>query len=307
MRSLPDVTPFTRADARVLGWTDASLTRAVTRGEIVRLRRGLLVAADHLDDRVRAIAAATAIADAVISHRSALAIHYLPVIIRPRCPEITVPPTGRGSADDAHLHRASLPPEEVTLVDGVAVTSVARTLLDVGRACPVHTAVAAIDAALHRNLTTFDELDGVALRCWNWPRIRQAHRALRLADARAESPLESVSRLVLGRLGLPTPEPQVRVVDEFGRQIGRLDFYWERFGVFGEADGRSKYDDRDVLIAEKLRQEELESTGLIAVRWGWTDITRYPRVVKYRIGRAFDRGLARDRSGLPREWSILRS
>jgi hypothetical protein len=163
-----------------------------------------------------------------------------------------------------------------------------------------------MDAALHRELATVDELYAVTVRCWNWPKIRRAHRAMRLADARAESPLESVSRLVIRWLGLPEPEPQVRVLDEFGREIGRLDFYWERFGVFGEADGRSKYDGRDVLTAEKLRQEELESTGLIGVRWGWTDITRYPRVVKYRIGRAFERGLARDRSGLPREWSILR-
>ena len=25
--------------------------------------------------------------------------------------------------------------------------------------------------------------------------------------------------------------------------IGRLDFYWDEFGVVGEADGRAKYDD----------------------------------------------------------------
>jgi Transcriptional regulator, AbiEi antitoxin len=306
MRRLPDVTPFTREQARALGWTDASLTRAIKRGELVRLRRGFFARAERLDDRARAVAAASALAAGVVSHRSALAIHGLPVISRPTHPEITVPPNGRGSAVDAHLHRASLPPEHVVSVDGVAVTSVARSLLDVGRSCPVHTAVAAMDAALHRELATIDELYLVSVSCWNWPGIRRAHRAMRAVDARAESPLESVSRLVLRWLAVAEPEPQVRVLDQFGREIGRLDFYWERFGVFGEADGRSKYDARDVLTAEKLRQEELESTGLIGVRWGWTDITRYPRVVKYRIGRAFERGQARDRSGFPREWSILR-
>lgn len=290
-----------------MGWTDASLTRAVTRGELVRIRRGLLAPPDRVHDQVPAIAAATAVSGAVISHRSALAMHGLPVIGRSRLPEITVPPTGRGSADGAHLHRASLPPEEIAVVDGVPVTSVARTLVDVGRSCPVHTAVAAMDAALHRDLTRLDEVYVVARRCWNWPSIRRAQRAMRLSDGRAESPLESVSRLVLRWLRLPDPEPQVRVLDGFGHEIGRLDFYWERFGVFGEADGRSKYDARDVLTAEKLRQEELETTGLIGVRWGWTEVTKYPRLVRYRITRAFERGQARDRSGFPREWSVLRA
>ncbi|WP_375482727.1 hypothetical protein [uncultured Jatrophihabitans sp.] len=164
--------------------------------------------------------------------------------------------------------------------------------------------MAAMDAALHRGTVTPDEIEEVLVRCWNWPSIRRAQRALGLADGRAESPLESVSRLVIGWLRLPAPELQAVVLDRDGRAAGRLDFYWDEWGVAGEADGRGKYTNVGVIVAEKDRQEHLENHGLVFARWGCTDATRHPRSVKQRILNAYERGRARDRSGLPREWSV---
>jgi hypothetical protein len=127
---------------------------------------------------------------------------------------------------------------------------------------------------------------------------------VRLADARAESPLESVSRLVLRWAGLPTPDLQVTLFDEYGVPVGRGDFYWDEFGVVGEADGRTKYDDRSVLTREKLRQERLEDLRAVVCRWGWDDAVYARGALQARVARAFERGRARDRSGLPRLWSI---
>ncbi len=86
--------------------------------------------------------------------------------------------------------------------------------------------------------------------------------------------------------------------------VGRCDFYWDEPGVFGEADGRSKYDSRDVLTAEKERQEDLERLGLVSVRWGWSAIRFNPRAFAIRVLSAFERGRLRDRSGFPRNWSV---
>ncbi len=119
------------------------------------------------------------------------------------------------------------------------------------------------------------------------------------ADGRAESPLESVSRLVLRWLALPTPDLQTTLCDRNGVFLGRADFYWDEFGVAGEADGRLKYEDRDVLTAEKLRQEALEDPGVAIVRWGWRDAQYRPRPLGDRIVQAFERGRRRDRSGFP--------
>lgn len=210
-----------------------------------------------------AVAATCSCSDSAVSHRSALVMHGLPVVGRwTGRPVLTVPPRRTGSLRDAHLHRATLWPQDVVVVGEAAVTSVARTLIDVARSCPTSTVVAALDAALHRGAVEVGALDDVVLRCWNWPGIARAHRAIRLSDGRSESPLESVSRLTIRLLRLPPPEPQVVVLDPSGRRIARLDFYWDEFGVAGEADGRSKYTDRDVLTAEKDRQEDVENLGV---------------------------------------------
>ena len=63
------------------------------------------------------------------------------------------------------LHRATLRPHDVVLVDGTPVTSVARTLIDLARSQPLRTSVPAIDAALQRRLVTRAELERTTLEC----------------------------------------------------------------------------------------------------------------------------------------------
>jgi hypothetical protein len=253
-------------------------------------------------------AAVRDIRGSVVSHRSALLLHGLPVLgSRPAFPELTVGPRARGSAHHVLLHRAGVEAGDVCMLDGVPVLAVARTVADVGRARPLSTAVSAMDAALHAGLVTAADLDRTLVRCWNWPGIRRAQRAVRLTDGGAESPLETVSRLVMRWLSLPRPVLQPLILDRFNRPLGRLDFYWDEYGVAGEADGRSKYDSRSVLMAEKERQEVLEDCGLVFVRWGWDEPVRRPRLLKARIEAAFERGRQRDRSGFPRLWSVVRS
>ena len=66
-----------------------------------------------------------------------------------------------------------------------------------------------------------------------------------------------------------------------GRFLGRPDFYWDEFGVIGEADGMAKYDGtHDVAADEKRRQGELEDAGLIAVRWVWADLWPFDEVAR---------------------------
>lgn len=306
MRDLPTTPIFTRTDLRALGWTDAAISRAVRSGRLVRVRQGVFAAqSSDLAILARTIAATRACTDSAISHRCGLLAHALPIVGRqPLRPELTVAPRRIGQLLDAHLFRATLPPEHLTVVNGTPVTTIPRTLVDVARHFPTSMAVAAIDKALHDELVSLDELGEICMTCWNWPGIRRAHRAIRLADGRAESPLESVSRLVLRWLKLPAPDLQPRILDEYGNLVGRLDFYWDEYGVFGEADGRSKYDGWDVFSDEKARQEQLEDLGLVGVRWGWRSVVREARFTQYRVERAFERGRLRDRSGFRRRWSV---
>lgn len=308
MRPIPDTPVFTREAARAAGWSDSALTRAVQRGDLQSPRRGLFMRAGVIDERVAAMAAAAAVAGSVVSHRSALLLHGLPLVgPKPPQPEITVRPDGRGAAHAAHLHRATVPSDDVMTIGATPVTTPARTVIDVARRSPDATAVAAIDAALFRKMASPSNLNEVVRRCWNWPGIGRALRALRQSDGRAESALESVSRLTIVRLGLPLPDLQPVILDQRGYPAGRLDFYWDEFGVAGEADGRLKYTDRDVLASEKDRQELMEDHALVFVRWGWSQATRDTMLLKARLLSGFDRGRRRDRSGFPRLWSVRRT
>jgi hypothetical protein len=306
VRPLPEPAIFTREQARLAGWSDAALTRAVRSGRLLRLRRGLFTTHQPSDPLLAARAAALACRGSVVSHRSATALRGVPLLHRlPDRPDLTVPPDHTGDVRGALLHRATLLDEEVTHLDGTPVTAMPRTLIDLARTVTLAAGVVSVDAALHQKLVTKDELRAVIERCQFWPNVRRAARTVALADGRAESPLESVSRLVLDlRLHLPRPQPQGVIRDKDGLIVGRCDFYWDEFGVFGEADGRSKYTERDVLTDEKGRQEDLENLGLIAVRWGWRDVRYDQQRLRRRIFNAFERGRLRDASGFPRLWSV---
>lgn len=306
MRTTPPAPVFSRADARACGWSDAALTRAVRSGRVLRLRHDQFSEPEHgHDPRIVAAAAARACRRSVVSHRSAALFHDLPLLRpAPSRPDLTISPRATGDVAGALLHRATLRADDVVDIGGVPVTSVPRTLIDLGRSLPMPAAVVTIDAAANRGLVDAVALEQIARGCRNWPGIRRAKRALAAADGRSESPLETVSRLVIAWLGLPMPDLQTRVHDDLGMFMGRLDFYWPGPGVAGEADGQGKYDSRTALLEEKRRQERMEALGLVVVRWDWNEVTRYPHLLRDRIKSAFERGHHRDQSGFPRAWSV---
>ena len=209
-----------------------------------------------------------------ISHASAAAVYGLPVPWRlaSTCWLTVEPGNGARTHYDAVLRQevASLPPGEVCVAGGLVVTSLARTVADCLRHLPPEDAVAVADAALRRGLAP--ELLAATLRKQeSWPLAAAARAALQLVDGRRESALESRSAVVLHRFGIPEPLSQVEIRRREGVLVGRVDCFWPRHGVVGEADGRGKYQIDDGLRAfegEKDRQAELEGLGLVVVRWG---------------------------------------
>lgn len=183
---------------------------------------------------------------------------------------------------------ARLPSHHVTEVAGVPATSMARTVVDLGRRATLMSAVVLTDSALRRGCKQGD-MEQVLADCRDWPGSPKAAAAVALASPFAESVLESVSRVVFARRGLPQPELQVNLGDADGF-IGRVDFLWRDRRVVGESDGMAKYKDIVDLHAEKLRQERLECAGFTVVRWTWDDIWTRSEWVVARIARAL--GLA---------------
>ena len=168
-------------------------------------------------------------------------------------------------------------PAEAVLAQGLLVTDVARTVVDLARTGSLARGLAAADHALRHGLCTRAQL--VEAASVVPARVRGRPRALlavELADPCSMSAGESLSRAVMFRLNLPRPELQVPVEDGDGL-IGVADFGWP--GVVGEFDGRRKYGvapDADptqaaeVLWREKRREDRFRRQVRVA-RWIWAD------------------------------------
>ncbi len=290
--------PLLRSDLRAEGVTGDEIDRARHAGRLTRLRPGAYLSSD--DERLadpetrHALAARAAVrqhatVDGAASHVSAAALHGLPLWRVPlrRCHVTRPGDSGGRRTTYLHLHRAELAPGEVVLVDGVRVTSPARTVVDVARTLPFEQAVAVADAALHREIVGTGELADALARAVGARGLPAARRVVAFADGAADGPGESISRVRFARAGLPRPVLQHVVRDTAGRVIARVDFWWPGRGVVGEFDGRVKYDRllepgqnaSDVVHREKRREDAVRATGSPVVRWDWRDLDEFGEVL----------------------------
>lgn len=286
------------------GFPADEIRRLSRSGSLTPVRRGAYVASGEAPDRTtahRRLVEATVAQSgpgAVVSHASAAVLHGLPVPYADLSrAHLTKNREGGGRARRwVRVHGAPLLEEEVTTVDDIAVTTLARTFVDVARTLPTRTSVAAGDAIL-RSGASVDVLHEAIERAAGRHGIAVARRALKLLDARAESPGESVSRVLLTERGLPAPEPQLVIRNGQGEFVARVDFAWPALGVVGEFDGRLKYgrklepgrDLAEVLWTEKQREDQLRRLGWQVVRWIWDDLDD-PASIERRLRTAFGWG-----------------
>jgi hypothetical protein len=270
----------------------------VRTGDLVVVRHGVLADAAALrgaDPAARAVVEARAEQavrrrEEVVTGLSAAAVHGLPFLGRlPVRARLSLPrEVGERPREDRP--RAWLPDSHMTVVDGAAVTTIARTVVDVARTRPFAFAVVTADAALARGCTR-SELEETLSQCRRFPGTRSAQRVLAFADQRSESPLESLGRARFDEEGLPAPDLQVEL-GGIDRGI-RVDHLFREQRTVGEADGLAKYDDITVLRAEKQREDALRDSGFEVVRYVWDDALRRPTLMAARFRRAFLRAARR--------------
>jgi Protein of unknown function (DUF559) len=156
--------------------------------------------------------------------------------------------------------------DEVAVIEGIPVTTPSRTALDLGCWYPRSEAVAAIDALARATDLKISDVDPLLARYPGRRGVRQARVAVDLVDAGAQSPKETWLRLVLIRAGLPRPQTQIPVHDEFGELIAYLDMGWEEMKVAVEYDGDQHRNDRRQYTWDIRRLEHLERLGWIVIR-----------------------------------------
>ena len=148
---------FSTSQAEELGVDRRYLSHHVRSGNLERVGRGvyrLLNYPSHPFEDV--MATVLWIGDgAAASHDTALAIYGLADAM-PAVIHITVPRRFRGSRPGVLIHRAPLPTGDVTVRDGIPVTTPLRTILDVVSDSSV--AALAAEEAIERGLIRVSEL-----------------------------------------------------------------------------------------------------------------------------------------------------
>jgi len=181
---------------------------------------------------------------------------------------------------------ATLLAGETTVVDGVAVTSPARTAFDLARRRGLQTAVIRIDALARATGMTVDDVEPVIAAHRGVRGMKQLRRVLPLVDPGAESPQETRTRLLLVFGGLPRPQTQIVVHNDWGTVLARIDMGWEECLVGVEYDGPQHWTDPRIRANDIERTVELERRGWRLIRVSADLLRNRPDVIVDRARRA---------------------
>jgi hypothetical protein len=278
-------------DAAAAGAGVHALRRALRGGSLVQLRPGAYArgsqwraASPEGRQLLRVRAAGRQLADPVFSHESAAAVWGLPLVEAGDGVHVLGPagsdgsPRGTGTRAGVTRHAAGA---DVAVVDrdGLRVTGAVDTVLALARDRDLRRSLPVADAAVRAGLVTGDALRDEVARRAGTRGVRRTRVVAELADGRAESAGESVSRARIHLDGFAQPALQVPLLGPEGAVV-RPDFWWPDVRVVGEFDGRRKYrvdgvDDRraveERLWAEKRREDRIRAAGIRVVRWTWRE------------------------------------
>jgi hypothetical protein len=217
--------------------------------------------------------------DAVLSHRSAAVLHRVRDWGHTKI-EVTIP----GRAPRAHsgvaVHRSTtLADTDVTAVDNIPCTSVARTLLDLA------------DVVNHRQLEwSFDQaeiLEVLDLRAITDQLARNPTRrgvkAIRkvltehyIGGTRTASENEELLLSITRPLGIQDPDTNYVIALPDGGPPIKVDFVWHAQRVALEADSRKWHGSRQRMESDRRRDQRLIVAGWTAIRTTWRQMTYRP-------------------------------
>lgn len=91
----------------------------------------------------------------------------------------------------------------------------------------------------------------------------------------AESPMESLTRLMCVKAGLPTPKLQYQVNGRVNNRRYFVDMAWPQYGLAIEVDGLSKYSNLNDIREEKNRENELYAFFPYVKRVTWKTLSTW--------------------------------
>jgi predicted transcriptional regulator of viral defense system len=268
----------TRRQLAAIGIRGTAVERRVESGRLVRLYRGVF-AVGHVQRtrETRWIAAVMACGQgSVLSHLDAAALWQ---IYKSRGGAIHVTTTTRSSRalPGVKIHRARrLDPEDVTKKDGIPVTTVARTLIDLTDILTSDRILRAMREAEYLKLLDINTLIAAVQRANGRRRLHVLNKAIErhTPGQIVREELEHRFQELLHAAGLPNPQTNVKV--KTWRQTYEVDCLWAEERVAVELDGRDAHMRAAAFEEDRARDAALTATGLRPLRFTWRRLTEEP-------------------------------
>jgi hypothetical protein len=265
-----------------LGYSDSAVRRAVAAGRLHRLHRGVYaVGHTQISRQGQCLAAVLASGGgALLSHHSAAWLWG--VSTRSPAPFVVTAPVPRKARQPIRIHHSrTLGAADRALCEGIPVTSLPRTLLDVAATARFDHLQRIIERSEERKLFDLPPIESLLARNVGHPGCGRLRRALTLyrPSPFTRSGLERRFLALVLQAGLPRPFTNF---NEIGFE---LDVYWpeERFAV--ELDTFETHGTRAAFERDRIRQEELKLAGIEMIRVTGLRLGREPGQVVERVSR----------------------
>jgi hypothetical protein len=272
----------TLSQLQSLGLGRSGVSKRAAGGRLHRVHRGVYaVGRPHLTQRGRWLAAVLAYgSEASLSHRSAAALLGIRRDNRAST-DVSVPRQSAKSRPGIESHASlTLSRADITTIDGIPCTAVARTLVDLGDVvdrAAVERAVSQAEMlrtfdgrAVHEALTRAGPRRGAGvLRA-----VLDAYKEPTLTEAGIEEAFLTLCRTA----SLPSPAVNAWVAPDDGIAY-KADFLWRTEKLIAETDGRDVHSTRKAFEHDRLRDQRLTLAGFTVVRFTWRQVVDEPRRV----------------------------
>jgi very-short-patch-repair endonuclease len=257
-----------RAQLHELGLSDPGITRRVQAGRLHRLYQGVYaVGHTSLTPRARELAAVLACGEeATLTHRSA-GFAWAIVKQPPRKIHVTCS-RSRSPGPGVVVHRSALHPSDRVVLDGVPVTTVARTLVDLADVLRQDQLADAVNEAEVQRRFDLRQLQAARARV---PNRHGGHKLDRVLARWRPRPFtrKEAERLFLAlckRHGLPRPRVNTWIAEQ------EVDFAWPAHRVAVEVDGAATHHTRRAFEEDRRRDRRLAVKGIQVLRVTWRDL-----------------------------------
>jgi predicted transcriptional regulator of viral defense system len=264
---------------QLLGLSKAAVSRRAQHGRLIRIHRGVYaVGHARLTGHGRSMAAVLAYGDgAVLSHRSAAALHGIRPDHRAKT-DVTVAGRSGRSRPGIDVHRSTtLTEADVTEVDGIPCTTVARTLLDLAEVIDRRGVERSVDQAEVRRIFDLRAVEEVLSRAAGRRgagvvrSVLAEYRGPTLTDRELEERFLALCKTAC----IPSPAVNEWIALEDGVAY-KADFLWRAERLIVETDGWGSHGTRRAFENDRRRDRRLRLAGWDVVRFTWRDVEREP-------------------------------